>query len=99
MMVMTSDPLQIPHVFRARSLQRSTGRAIPTGFDELDRALIGGWPKRSLIEILIDDYGSGELQLILPLLRTLTRDGPQPPLFTWLNCPYLPNGVAFAQHQ
>jgi protein ImuA len=99
MRLMTFDPLQIPHVFQARSMQPSTRRSIPTGFSELDRALLGGWPTPCLIEVLIDAYGIGELQLLLPLFRKLTHDGPQPPLVTWLNSPYTPNRVAFAQHQ
>lgn len=96
---MTFDPSQIPHVFHARSLQGSTRKRIPTGFGELDDALLGGWPAPALIELLIDIYGIGELQLLLPLMRTLARQGPQPALFVWLNPPYVPNGVAFVQHQ
>jgi protein ImuA len=99
MMLMTFDPMQIPHVYHARSMQSSSRRSIPTGFNELDRALLGGWPTPSLIEVLIDAYGIGELQLLLPLFRKLIQDGPQPPLMIWLNSPYIPNGVAFAQHQ
>jgi protein ImuA len=99
MMLMTFDPLHIPHVYQATSMQSSSRRSIGTGFSELDRALLGGWPTPSLIEVLIDAYGIGELQLLLPLFRKLSQDGPQPPLMTWLNSPYVPNGVAFAQHQ
>jgi protein ImuA len=98
MMAMTFDPLQIPHVFQARSM-RSARRSIATGFNELDCALLGGWPTPALIEVLIDIYGIGELQLLTPLLRKLTQAGPQPPLIVWLNSPYVPNGVAFAQHR
>jgi protein ImuA len=96
---MTFEPLQIPHVFHARSVQRSSHARIPTGFPSLDDALRGGWPTPALIEILIDVYGIGELQLLLPLLARLTRDGPQPALLVWLNAPHIPNGVAFAQHR
>lgn len=97
-MLMTFDPSQIPRVFHARSLQGSTRKRIPTGFCELDHALLGGWPAPALIELLIDVYGIGELQLLLPLMRTLVQQDPQPALLVWLNPPYVPNGVAFAQH-
>jgi hypothetical protein len=94
---MTFDPSQIPHVYHARSTHRSQ-RRLPTGCEALDDALCGGWPAPALVEILIDVYGIGELQLLLPLLQQLKVRGPQPPLIVWLNAPYLPNSVAFAQH-
>src|SRR5688572_4505042 len=91
------DPLQIPNVWRAQSLA-SRASVVPTGFDSLDAALGGGWPTPALLEILTDVHGIGELQLILPLLRTLTRRPPSPALIAWLNPPYEPNAVALAQH-
>ena len=93
------DPLQIPHVFRARSVQPSGSDRIRTGFASLDQALGGGWMHPALIEILIDTYGIGELQLLVPLLRELIARPPQPALVLWLNPPYEPNAVALAQHQ
>jgi hypothetical protein len=93
------DPRHIPHVFQARSLQRAERTRIPSGFGELDEALQGGWPAPALIEVLTDLYGIGELQLLLPLLTRLTRNGPQPALIVWLNAPLAPNGVAFAQQR
>ena len=90
------DPLQIPHVFRARSV-RTAGRAVvPTGFDAVDSALAGGWPRPALIELLVDSYGIGELQLLLPLFRSLAA-ATNPSLLVWLNPPYLLNAVAFEQ--
>lgn len=44
------DPLQIPNVFRARSVRPSARKVLPTGFDDLDAALTGGWPHPALIE-------------------------------------------------
>ncbi|HLF12736.1 MAG TPA: hypothetical protein VJA26_16150, partial [Gammaproteobacteria bacterium] len=42
---------------------------IPTGFDELNRYLPGGgWPIGAVIEIFIDDYGVGEIALLMPAL-------------------------------
>jgi cell division inhibitor SulA len=89
------DPLQIPNVFRARSVSASVRKRVPTGFIELDTALSGGWPHPALIEILVDVYGIGELQLMLPLWRTLICADHS--LIVWLNPPHTPNGVAFKQ--
>jgi protein ImuA len=91
------DPLQIPDVWRARSL-RASGTSLPTGFADLDAALGGGWPAPALIELLTDVYGIGELQIVVPLLRELIKRGPQPSLVVWLNPPYSPNAVALAEH-
>ena len=86
------DPLQIPNVWRAQSLARDAS-VTSTGFAALDEALGGGWPQPAMIEILTDVYGIGELQLILPLLRTTLA----PPLIVWIDPPHEPNAVAFAQ--
>jgi hypothetical protein len=53
------DPLQIPHVFRARSVRPSKRGVLTTGFDDLDAALMGGWPHPALIGVLVDVYGIG----------------------------------------
>jgi protein ImuA len=92
------DPLQIPHVWRAQSLRSQASATEPTGFDALDAALGGGWPVPALLEVLTDLYGIGELQVILPLLRALTKRTPAPPLIAWLNPPHQPNAVALVQH-
>jgi protein ImuA len=91
------DPLQIPNVWRAQSLAPETSLK-PTGFAALDQALGGGWPQPTMIEMLTDVYGIGELQLILPLLRTsvIPATG-TPSLIAWINPPYQPNAIALAQ--
>jgi protein ImuA len=91
------DPLQIPNVWRAQSIHPHASLE-PTGFDALDAALGGGWPAPAFIEILTDVYGIGEIQVILPLLRSLMKRAPAPPLIVWLNPPHQPNAVALAQH-
>jgi protein ImuA len=90
------DPLQIPNVFRAGSVRPSARTLVPTGFDELDTALVGGWPHPALIEVLVDAYGIGEVQLLVPLLRALVPTSSSP-LVLWLNPPYTPNAVALEQ--
>jgi hypothetical protein len=92
------DPLQIPNVWRAQSLAPAAS-VTATGFAALDEALGGGWPQPAMIEILTDVYGVGELQLILPLLRTSAHSGTHAPgVIAWINPPYEPNAVALAQH-
>jgi protein ImuA len=90
------DPLQIPNVFRAGSVRPSARTLVPTGFDQLDTALVGGWPHPALIEVLVDVYGIGEVQLLVPLLRALVPTSSSP-LVLWLNPPYTPNAVALQQ--
>lgn len=91
------DPLQIPHVWRARSLA-SDALLEPTGFAALDAALGGGWPKPALIEVLTELSGIGELQLITPLLRSLQMQARTPLIIAWFNPPHEPNATALAQH-
>lgn len=95
---MMFDPLHIPNVWRAKSLA-AAACVESTGFDALDVALGGGWPKPAMIELLTDVYGIGELQLILPLLRALQAHAQTPALIAWLNPPYEPNAVALAQQR
>ncbi|HEY8521202.1 MAG TPA: translesion DNA synthesis-associated protein ImuA [Gammaproteobacteria bacterium] len=47
---------------------------IPTGFAALDRYLPGGgWPRNAISEIFLEQYGIGELTLLMPALAELTR--------------------------
>jgi hypothetical protein len=91
-------PFQHPDVWRAQSLATMQGTSVPTGFASLDEALGGGWPSPSLIELLNDVYGIGEIQLIRPLIRTLIDAAVSPALIVWINPPHYPNAVALAQH-
>ena len=56
-----------------RAVLRPRCRAgLPTGYAALDRCLPGaGWPRQGLIEILSDQRGIGELQLLMPVLAAL----------------------------
>ena len=92
------DPTTIPNVWRARSASATSDCRIASGYAEFDEALGGGWPHPALIEILTDDCGIGELQIIVPLLRELIRRPPNPPLVLWLHPPHSPNAVALTQH-
>jgi len=70
-------------------------RTVASGFAELDRELPGGgWPQGSLIELLADREGIGEVRLLLPALERLSRAG------RWIALvapPHLPYAPAFAR--
>jgi protein ImuA len=97
-----SDPrLQhIPNLWSANSLVRLAASGVPTGFPELDRA-IGAWPTPALVEFLIDEYGIGELQLLIPLIRELQRhdETSAARIVLWLNSPFEIHATALLQYQ
>ncbi len=73
-----ADPLekllQNPRLWRGRD-QTSTSiwQGLPSGYPKLDRHLPGGgWPQHALTEILLEHYGMGELQLLMPALARLS---------------------------
>jgi cell division inhibitor SulA/protein ImuA len=77
-----------------------TRAVIPTGFDDLDRALPGGgWPLGALTEILVDGYGIGELGLLMPALTALTKEDPAKPKkwVAWIAPPFIPYAPALQQ--
>lgn len=95
------DPLldKLADVWRAES-NASAGSATPSGFPDLDDALGGGWPCPALIELLTDQEGIGELQLLLPLMAqvsTPTADNDRT-VVLWLNPPHAIHAVALVQH-
>src|SRR5260221_13488533 len=64
--------LQRHPVWRGGSLAKNVA-ALPTGFPCLDAELPGGgWPRQGLTELLTDEVGIGELELVLPALAALT---------------------------
>jgi cell division inhibitor SulA/protein ImuA len=73
-----------------------------TGKSSLDARLPGGgWPTASLIEVLLDDTGLGEVQLFLPALvecQRLGRGGADDvPWLVWIAPPHEPYAPALAQ--
>lgn len=73
--------------------QGKGGRA--TGFPELDAMLPGrGWPRSGLMEVIAPHWGSGELQLLLPLMRSIIAQGQW---VLWLSPPYLLYAPALVQ--
>jgi hypothetical protein len=74
-----------------------------TGRGSLDARLPGGgWPTASLIEVLLDDTGLGEVQLFLPALvacqrRTGEGSTNEGPWIVWIAPPHEPYAPALAQ--
>ena len=57
--------LDHPGIWRRSAAQQPRVRALPTGWDTLDARLPGGgWPQGALSEILFEQDGLGELDLL-----------------------------------
>jgi hypothetical protein len=70
-----------------------------TGRRALDARLPGGgWPTASLVEVLVDASGLGEVQLFLPaLVQAQQGDDAEVPWLVWIAPPYEPYAPALAQ--
>lgn len=74
-----SDPITAPETLHpslwfASQLARSTTRCIDTGYAALSAQLPGGgWPTGSLVELLLQQSGIGEMRLLHPALAELKR--------------------------
>lgn len=79
-------------VWQGSQQTRPREAAETTGFAALDQQLQGaGWPRGALIECLLDNPGIGELQLLLPLMRSQQAEART--LF-WINPPHTPYAPA-----
>ncbi len=94
--------LENPRVWRGRNpLQRKAG--LSSGYVELDRHLPGGgWPPDALTEILTEQYGIGELRLLMPALSRLSSEESQPDYsepgwIAWVAPPFQPYPPALQQ--
>lgn len=60
-------------VWRASELAISRATTTPTGYAGLDEELPNnGWPRSSLVELLVQQHGIGEMQLLKPTLAALS---------------------------
>jgi hypothetical protein len=95
-----ADILADARVWRLKDASATPSRpAWSTGRRALDARLPGGgWPTASLIEVLIDAPGLGEVQLFLPALVECQRkrDGDSP-WIVWIAPPHEPFAPALAQ--
>ncbi|UOD49387.1 translesion DNA synthesis-associated protein ImuA [Orrella daihaiensis] len=83
-------------VWRASEQAIAAVRTCSSTHSELDTWLPGGgWPRGSLIEILTDAPGSGEIALIAPSLAALPTQRP----IVLLKPPAVPNVLAWQQWQ
>lgn len=89
----TTDLLASGLIWQADRLARPVQPGWSTGFAQLDAELPGGgWPRGALIELIGAQPGSGELQLLLPMLRQAPADRWN----AWVAPPWLPHAAALA---
>src|ERR1700761_7753545 len=95
------DILADARVFRLKDASAAPARPVwSTGRSSLDARLPGGgWPTASLIEVLLDESGLGEVQMFLPAMvacqqRSGTADKPW---IVWIAPPHEPYAPALAQ--
>ena len=88
--------LQKTGLWRASRIDNDYKTSRSTGFAALDNELPGsGWPVDGVTEILHDQYGIGELRLLMPVIAQLSQQETR-----WLllvNPPYIPYPPALAQ--
>ncbi|MFC4311588.1 translesion DNA synthesis-associated protein ImuA [Steroidobacter flavus] len=90
---------EIPQLWRAESLPSLAAECVPSGDAALDRALGGGWPRPSLIDVLCDAHGIGELRLLLNLLKPARAlDASCRPIVLWLSPPHELHAIALTQY-
>ncbi len=93
--------LDNPRLWRGRD-RAQAAPGLASGYRELDRHLPGGgWPQQSLTEILIERYGIGELQLLMPALARLSAEDveahAEPGWIAWVAPPFQPYPPALQQ--
>ncbi len=98
--------LENSRVWRGGS-QVGTRSGLASGFPKLDRCLPGGgWPPEALTEILLGQYGIGELRLLMPALARLSAEEipaqygehSKPGWIAWIGAPFQPYAPALQQH-
>ncbi len=61
-----------PSLWRGHAGNTVRGETIDSGFPDLNALLpTAGWPLQCVIELVVDQWGSGELQVLVPLMRQL----------------------------
>jgi hypothetical protein len=94
--------LENPRVWRGHN-QAHAPAGLASGYEALDRHLPGGgWPQNALTEILVDQYGIGELRLLMPALAALSTadngmDYNEPGWIAWVSPPFQPYPPALQQ--
>ena len=92
----TAPPPLPASVWRADQRGRAAVPALPSGFSRLDAELPGaGWPLGMLTELISREPGIGELRLLVPALRQLTRERRTVILLAPPHIPYAPALASF----
>lgn len=93
----------LPHaLWRGNQMSSYRGAVMSSGYAALDQELPnGGWPHSALIELLLQQAGSGEMHLLQPVLAVITQENRRVVL---LQPPHLPhiaawNGWDLAAHR
>ena len=87
----TASAITLPGVWRGCELGHLPTATQPTGWEALDRALPGGgWPSRSLTELLAPQPASLEWRLLGPALQQIAAQGRQIVAIAPPRHPYLP---------
>ena len=99
-----ADVLADARVWKLKDASAAPTRPVwSTGNSALDARLPGGgWPTASLIEVLLDHTGLGEVQLFLPALVECQRNtglgrSDDAPWLVWIAPPHEPYAPALAQ--
>jgi hypothetical protein len=97
-----ADILADARVWKLKDASAAPARPVwSTGCGSLDARLPGGgWPTASLVEVLLDDTGLGEVQLFLPALVACQRaayGGVDAPWLVFIAPPHEPYAPALAQ--
>ena len=97
-----ADILADARVWKLKDASAAPARPVwSTGSSSLDARLPGGGcPTASLIEVLLDETGLGEVQLFLPALvacQRSTQAGSEAPWLVWIAPPHEPYAPALAQ--
>lgn len=88
--------LHHPELWRAGGLER-VPETVSSGFAALDEHLPGGgWPRAGLAELMMPTAGVGELRVLVPLIRTLSRQ--QARWIAWIAPPFVPYAPALTAH-
>lgn len=63
-----------PSLWRGTQLARQHGKTVNTGYENLSAELPGrGWPVATLIELLVQQPGIGEMRLLAPALEAVSK--------------------------
>lgn len=90
-------PSSLPDgVWRADRIGDAGMGSVPSGFATLDAELPGaGWPVGTLTELIASEAGVGELRLLIPVLRQLTRERKRVILLAPPHVPYAPGLASY----